>query len=186
LVCFAHEAPPAITEHERVFAALLRFSSGRTAMHIPNRLLDTVNPRADPSLGVVLDKYAQGVLGKLPRRTTLSQRLSSWLLGTLSDGEPGASAAARALGLSVRSLHRGLRAEDVTFRELLARLRYGRATTLLADPRYTASEVAFLLGFSELSSFYRAYKRWSGTTPADFRAAALGKRRAARGQRTRG
>lgn len=186
LVCFAHAAPVTTTEHARVFAAPVRFSSGRTAVHIPNGILDTVNARADASLGVVLDKYAQAILGKLPRRTTLSQRVSRWLLGTLSDGEPAASAAARALNLSVRSLHRGLRAEDVTFRELLARLRYGRATTLLADPGYTVSEVAFLLGFSELSSFYRAFKRWSATTPIDFRAAALGKRRAAPRRRSLG
>jgi AraC-like DNA-binding protein len=169
LVCFAHEAPDAIAEHTRVFAAPLRFASGRTAMHIANAVLDAVNPRADPSLGVVLDRYADSVVAKLPRRNTLTSRLNTWLLSTLADGDPVATAAASAMNLSVRSLHRGLRAEATTFRELVARLRYERATVLLGDLRYSMTEVAFMLGFSELSSFYRAFKRWSGTTPADFR-----------------
>ena len=176
LVCFAHDAPADTSEHARVFAAPLRFSSRGTALHVPNALLDSVNPRADPSLGVVLDKYAESLLGKLPRRTTLSQRLHAWVLGTLSDGEPSSSAAARALNLSVRSLHRGLSAEGTTFRALLAQIRDQRARELLADPRCNISEVGFLLGFAELSSFYRAFKRRTGTTPAEFRAKALGKR----------
>ena len=170
LVCFAHDAPHSTVEHERVFAAPVRFASGRTAMHVLNAILDAANPRADADLGVVLDKYAEAVLEKLPRRTTLTSRLNAWLLGMLTNGEPGAEAAARALNLSIRSLHRGLAAEGTTFRELVARLRYERATALLADSTYTMTEIAFLLGFSELSSFYRAFRRWSGTTPADFRA----------------
>jgi len=170
LACFAHPAPADATEHTRVFAAPLRFSSLGNALHIPNPLLDVPNPRADASLGVVLDKYVAEVLGRLPRRTTLSDRLRAWLLGTLSDGEPGAAAAARALSLSVRSLHRGLRAENATFRALLDRLRHERAAHLLANQRYSVTEVAFLLGFSEQSSFCRAFKRWAGTTPAEFRA----------------
>ncbi|MFN7940180.1 MAG: AraC family transcriptional regulator [Thermoanaerobaculia bacterium] len=184
-VCFAHPAPADTREHVRIFRAPVQFSSGPTALHVPNAILDAVNPRADPGLGLVLDKYVENVLGQLPRRTTLGDRLRTWLLASLSDGEPRAAAAARALHLSVRSLHRGLATEHLTFRGLLAGLRQEQAAKLLADPRYNLSEVAFLLGFAELSSFHRAFKRWAGTTPAEFRAAARGALPPPGGPRTR-
>jgi AraC-like DNA-binding protein len=170
LVCFAHDAPSSITEHTRLFGPTVRFASGRTAMHFSNEVLDVANPRANPDLGVVLDRYAQLELGKVANRATLSARVAAWVAGSLSSGVPGADAAARAMNLSVRSLHRGLQSERTTYRDVVARVRYERATMLLRDPSHSMSEAAFLLGFSELSSFYRAFKRWSGTTPAEFRA----------------
>ncbi|MCB1035891.1 MAG: helix-turn-helix transcriptional regulator, partial [Acidobacteria bacterium] len=85
---------------------------------------------------------------------------------------PTAAQVASALHMSVRSLHRGLKQEETSFRRLLEQLRRERAADLLAEGRCSLSEVAFLLGFSELSAFYRAFKRWTGMTPAEFRARA--------------
>jgi AraC-like DNA-binding protein len=97
----------------------------------------------------------------------------AWLVEALGSGTPTAAAAARALRLSARSLHRFLQAEGTSFRELLDQLRQERAAGLLANPRCSIGEVSFLLGFSELSSFYRAFRRWTGKTPAEFRAEIL-------------
>lgn len=173
MIGFAHAAPEHTTEHERVFQIPVQFLTGGTVMHIANPILDMRNPKADPGLLAVLDHYANDLLRQTPRRMTLSERVRTRLIEDLKNGVPTVTAIARTLHMSVRTLHRDLQAEGVSFRELVRQLRQEQATRLLADPRVSISEVAFLLGFSELSSFYRAFKRWSGKTPADFRAMAL-------------
>jgi AraC-like DNA-binding protein len=175
LVCFAHNAPPDVTEHQRVFQTPIQFLSGRTAMHIPNHILDTANASADPGLIGVLDDYAERLLQQMPVSTaaTLSERVRFQLLETLTGGIPTAEEIAQSLHMSVRTLHRNLQQEGVTFSKLLNQLRQEQATSYLTNPNISISEVAFLLGFSEISSFYRAFKRWTGTTPAEFRAEKL-------------
>ena len=173
LVCFAHDAPSDVKEHQRVFQTSVRFSSGRTAMHVSNHILDTSNAGADPGLVRVLDDYTERLLKQRPTRaaSTLSERVRSKLFETLTGGIPTAEEVAQSLHTSVRTLHRNLRQEGTTFSGLLNQLRKDRATSYLANPAISISEVAFLLGFAELSSFYRAFKRWTGTTPAEFRTA---------------
>lgn len=173
IVCFAHDSPNDTTEHQRVFRAPIRFSSGITAMHIPNHLLDSSNPRADANLASLLDRYADGLLKQAPRQASFAERVRAWLSNELNGGSPTISSAARALHVSERTLHRNLQNEGTSFRELLDQLRRERAVALLANPRCSVAEAGFLLGFAELSSFSRAFKRWTGKAPAEFRAEAL-------------
>ena len=74
------------------------------------------------------------------------------------------------LDVSIRTLHRTLAAEGTSYRRLLDQLRLDIAGRHLTDDRVSVAEVAFLAGFSELSAFHRAFKRWTGRTPAAFRA----------------
>src|SRR4030095_3577397 len=76
------------------------------------------------------------------------------------------------LKVSVRTLHRSLADEGTSYRRLLDQLRLDLAERHLADDRMSVGEVAFLLGFSELSAFHRAFKRWTGRSPVTFRAEA--------------
>lgn len=181
-VCFAHVAPDDTREHTRVFGERVEFGTGRTAMHVASEVLDKANPRADANLAQLLDRYADVLLGDMRTRTTLSGQLRVWLVEAHGGGAPTATEAANAMRMSVRTLHRHLRAEGTSFRQLLDRFRQERATELLARRDYGIAEVAFLLGFSELSSFYRAFRRWTGKTPAEFRADATGKPRGRSGQ----
>lgn len=171
LVRFAHRAPADTHEHERVFGAPVEFATGVTAMHVANAVLDAPNHRADAGLAAVLDRYAGGLLEAAPQGGEgLAARVRRRLLEGLGDEVPTAERMAGALHMSVRTLHRGLRAEGTTFRELLDQLRHERAADMLATGRCTISEVAFLLGFAETSSFSRAFKRWTGVSPARYRA----------------
>jgi AraC-like DNA-binding protein len=153
LVCFAHDAPPDVTEHKRIFQTSIQFLSGRTAMHIPNHILDASNASADLGLISVLDDYAERLLEQMPTAATLSERVRFQLLETLTGGLPTAEDIAQSLHISVRTLHRNLQQEGVTFSELLNQLRQERVASYLANPQISISEVAFLLGFSEISSF---------------------------------
>jgi AraC-like DNA-binding protein len=73
--------------------------------------------------------------------------------------------------MSRRTLERRLSEEGTTYRDLVEGLRRGLAEQFLVEPRVAIAEVAFLLGFSEASAFHRAFKRWTGKTPTDYRRA---------------
>ncbi|MEZ4653285.1 MAG: helix-turn-helix transcriptional regulator [Candidatus Eisenbacteria bacterium] len=71
--------------------------------------------------------------------------------------------------VSVRTLQRQLAAEGTTFRDLLDQLRHELAIRHLESSRHAIGEIAFLLGFAEVSTFHRAFKRWAGKSPSEYR-----------------
>ncbi|HEX7478127.1 MAG TPA: helix-turn-helix transcriptional regulator [Polyangiales bacterium] len=79
--------------------------------------------------------------------------------------------AARELGLSVRSLRRRLAEEGVCYRELAQNILEERSRQLLRDPEVSVQQAAHELGFADASAFHRAFKRWIGVTPSEFREA---------------
>ncbi len=168
-VSFAHDRPSDTTEHETVFGAPIQFTSGRTALHLRAAVLDLRNPRADPALVTLLDRYAESLLERQPHLISESARVRAWLVEAHGRGAPQAEEAAKALAMSVRTLHRRLKQEGTTFRQLLDQFRHERALALLTTRRHSIADVAFLLGYSELSAFYRAFRRWTGRSPADLR-----------------
>jgi AraC-like DNA-binding protein len=170
-VRFAHRAPLDSREHKRFFGAPVRFATGENALVLPAALLDLPCRRTDPSLLSLLDRYAADRLGG-SRTATFADRARAALSGELQAGNVTAHALAARLKLSVRTLHRSLAAEGTSYRRLLDQLRLDTARRYLSDDRMSVAEVAFLVGFSELSAFHRAFKRWTGRTPVTFRAEA--------------
>jgi AraC-like DNA-binding protein len=168
-VRFAHAAPPDVREHARFFRAPVRFGAGENAVDLERAALDAPSPRSDPALSALLERYGATLLARAPRSPAIADRARAALALALDDGHPGAPAVARRLHMSVRSLSRALAAEGTSVRELLDALRRERALRLLRDPRNGIAEVAFLCGFSELSAFHRAFRRWTGKTPGDVR-----------------
>jgi len=168
-VHFAHSAPADATDHARFFRTDVHFGMGENALVLPRRLLETSCTRADPALVAVLDRYAADRLAQMPQSHGIADRVRSELVDQLRGGEPSASRLAARLKMSVRSLNRLLAAENTSYQQLLDRLRRDLAERHLARQQMSISEVAFLLGYSELSSFHRAFKRWTGRTPAQFR-----------------
>ena len=143
----------------------------QNALVIPAEVLDLPSVNPDPALIAILDRYTSERLARSPRTNSLADHVRSALAAALDDGEVQASRVATRLKMSARTLHRGLAAEGTSFGELLAALRQELAARHLAEDRVSIGEIAFLLAFSELTSFHRAFKRWTGRTPAEFRAA---------------
>jgi AraC-like DNA-binding protein len=85
--------------------------------------------------------------------------------------DPALSAIARQLGMSVRSLQRALAEQGTTYRHVADTARCTAAQRLLAETKLTLSQAAQKLGFSDLPAFHRAFQRWTGFTPGEFRAA---------------
>ena len=101
----------------------------------------------------------------------LSERIRSVLLECLPGGEVSVDGAARRLGMSRRTLQRRLKEEGVAFRDLVRDVRERLSRHYLVNTALPYSEIAFLIGFDEPSSFFRAFREWTGTTPESMRLA---------------
>ena len=174
-VRFAHPAPASVGEHGRFFQAPVRFSAAENALTVSAATVSLPCLGADPSLASLMDRYADEHMGPGGSdRQSVADRLRDALVAEFRDGEPGVSRVAARMKMSVRTLSRSLAAEGTTYRAVLNQLRAEMASRHLANPRVSIAETAFLLGFSELSAFYRAFRRWTGLTPAQFRASGRG------------
>ena len=88
----------------------------------------------------------------------------------LARGEPSQGEVAELLNMSARTLQRKLGEGGVTYKEMLDETRRSPALAYLSASRHTVSDVTYLLGFSAGSSFTRAFRRWTGQSPSDWRA----------------
>jgi len=168
-VRFAHVPPADASDHERFFRAPVRFAMGENSFALAADLLALPCTRADAALAALLDRYADERIGRSAGIGRLADRVRSLIEAELRSGEVSATGLSKKLGMSVRSLNRLLATEGTTYQALLDALRHELAARQLGDPRTSVWEVAFQLGYSDLSAFYRAFRRWTGTTPAEFR-----------------
>ncbi|TNC86085.1 MAG: AraC family transcriptional regulator [Thalassolituus sp.] len=96
-------------------------------------------------------------------------QLSIWLEGQLPEGEPTLAEAAERFNLSARSFQRRLADEELTWKQLLEKTRRTLVERHLSVPGTTVTQLAFMLGFSDVSAFSRAFKKWYGMSPSQFR-----------------
>lgn len=170
VVEFRHAAPRATGEHARVFGGAPKFSCVVNATEWHTRDLAREVPGADPALSRVVERHAEAVLAARPPPTaSYVDRVRAQLLGSLAGGDATLASVARRSKMSERSLQRRLSAEGATFDVVLDGVRRELALRYLADPKIAVSEVAYLLGYSEPSPFHRAFRRWTGATPGDYR-----------------
>ena len=165
-VHFAHPEPASTSEHQRIFRAPLRFRSSGNRLVFDRALLDRPCLRADSEMLAVLCRLADEVLERLPATDTWADRARNAAAEELRAGDPSIERIASRLHMSARTLQRRLADEGTSYTELQDRLRHELAANYLADARLSIGEVTFLLGYSDLASFHRAVKRWTGMTPA--------------------
>ena len=168
-VQFTHAEPPYSREHARIFKAPVRFEAERDAVILPASALELPLPNADPQLCTILDSHAQLLLTQLPRVARVSQRVRELVAARLKEGAPTAEAIARKLDMSERTLRRRLNQDGTTYEDLLDGLRRALSERYLAEANLSTEEVALMLGYSDLSTFGRAFRRWHGITAAAFR-----------------
>jgi AraC-like DNA-binding protein len=171
-VGFPYPRPDDTSVHRRIFRAPLKFDCPDAHITLAKVDLDRSIVAADETLVTYLDRLAEEFLESLSRVGTFSEKVRRAVWTDLSDGHPNLEGAATRIGVSPRSLQRRLKEEGTTFAEILDDLRHRMAMYLLRDQHLAVYEVAFLLGYSEPSTFFRAFRRWESKSPREYRAAA--------------
>ncbi|HMA95796.1 MAG TPA: AraC family transcriptional regulator [Polyangiaceae bacterium] len=161
--------PTELAELEAFFGTEVRINADRCAIRFDASLLERPQQLADPQLAAFLERYAEGALATLPTTGRVSTRVREILAQGLKDGELSLKSVAKTLGMSERSLQRQLSTENTTLKRITEELRRELATTYLKRHDLCVSDVAYMLGFSETAPFFRAFKKWTGLTPGDFR-----------------
>lgn len=167
-----HAEPGYAHEYERVLGAPVNFGCARNRMRIDENWL-TRRVEAQPKYAfAILARHADEMLAELDRLDSFAARVEQMLLAKLHTGDVGIATMAVQLGLSRDTLYRRLKREGVTYEGLVAAVRHRMALDYLAGDRVSVSETAYLLGFSDPATFSRAFRRWTGRSPRDYRRAA--------------
>jgi AraC-like DNA-binding protein len=165
---FSYSPPPYADEYERILRLPVRFDAGEDGVLFPISMMDSLNPSADAALTQLLERYAADQLARIPTSARFSQRVRACILSMLPLGGLTADTVAAQFSMSDRTLRRHLQEEATSYQEILDDVRAELARRYLTKEKRRIDEVALLLGFSDPSAFTKAFRRWTGQTPADF------------------
>jgi len=170
-VGFQHPPLPRepLGELQAALACPLSFNQSETRLVLPRAFLDRALVAPNSALLAYLERHARALLTKVQEPASVSQRVRTLLSERLREGEPTQASVAKLCGMSERTLQRRLQEEATTFAQLLDEVRHALARMYLGDSQLAVFEVTFLLGYSEPSAFNRAFRRWTGASPSEFR-----------------
>jgi AraC-like DNA-binding protein len=168
LVEFQHAAPSTDRHHVDFFGCPVRFDATINGIHLGAEQLARRALLADDGLSTYLLSRLDDLAARKARRSIVDD-VRAAIVDVLPDGQPSKSQIARRLAISERTLHRQLADHGETFQAIATRARRDAAESLLTSTSHSIADVAFLTGFSDQTAFTRAFKRWTGTTPAAFR-----------------
>jgi AraC-like DNA-binding protein len=146
------------------------FGSSMNAILFGEELLSVRLPQPNQYVSSLLTERAEALLEKLEDSKSMRGRVESLLIPILHTGEADMETIASKLALSRQTLFRKLKAEGVTFEQVLDELRHKLAREYLNGKNSSVSETAYLLGFSDPAAFSRAFKRWTGASPRTIKA----------------
>jgi AraC-like DNA-binding protein len=169
-VCLPYPRPTDLVPYRDVLGEAIEFDAKRATIVFAAEDMALPVVAQDDTLCSYLDEHADRVLADLTSHS-YAERVQRVLWEQMSEGQPTIKTVARALGASTRTLQRRLREEGVGFAELLDTFRRRMAAELLQRHDLAVYEIAFLLGYSEPSTFFRAFRRWTGMSPLQYRAA---------------
>lgn len=167
-VQFAHSAPEHLTSYREVFGLIPEFDTEGTAIAFSREVLSRRFPTPVSRMERIVVETAESLLARQPTDTT-PDRVREAVVDCLPSGTINLAAVADRLMVSVRTLQRDLERDGTTFRALVDEVRAAEARRLLLQSERTQTEIAFLLGFSEITAFTRAFRRWHGAPPSHFR-----------------
>lgn len=170
LVAFRHSRNTNLQAFDRAFGCKVLFDQREPVIQFKPSDLELPLDTADSELYKVLTEYCDIVLQSKSRNTSdLLVDVERAIADRLTSGEATQHQVAKTLGMSARTLARRLAKEETTFFKTVENLRHSLAHRYLSNSDLVLAEIAFLLGYSGLSSFNDAFKRWTGKTPGQFR-----------------
>ncbi len=166
---FQHAAPGDLNLHRRLFGLDPSFGAERDEITFDPASCALPVVAADPALGELVMAHARALLERLPEDDSWTARVQRILAAELPRTMLSVDDVASAASVTRRTLQRRLSEEGTSFEEVADGLRRNLAERYLREQRVSVQETAFLLGYSEVSAFHRAFQRWTGVSPARFR-----------------
>lgn len=168
-VWFQFPPPPYIDEYQRIFKAPIKFNQVENAIILKKTTLSIRSDDYDPYLWKVLNQHAEALYSKLNVEVSIQNQVQELIFEFLPKGEMNVENIAESVCMSSRTLSRRLSQEGTSFKGLVEKTRKKMAENYLRQKTVSINDITFLLGFSELSAFSRAFKRWYGSSPSDYR-----------------
>jgi len=168
-VSFDYPAPDYVGEYTRIFGRQVRFGQPFCGLAFERSLLSAASPFVDNEFHHNLRVFTERRIGELTQQATYQSRVRALLIQAGSQRNASMQSVARTLGICDRTLRRRLTAEGTSYDAIAGDAWMTIAKAQLLDPQRTIKETAADLGFGDRRAFHRAFRRWTGMTPAQFR-----------------
>ena len=169
-ICFTQLIPESeLPVYEGYFRCQIKERQTRLSLSFARSDLAIPIPHVDTTLHHILGQQAEELLKHLPESDDFLVRLRDTLMRCLHEGYSDAGIVAKQMGLSERTLHRRLKNKHRLYRDVLKEIRKSMAIKYLGEPKLSLPEIALLLGYSEQSTFSRAFKDWYGLPPLQYK-----------------
>jgi AraC-like DNA-binding protein len=167
VVRFRHAPPRATREHEELFVCPIEFGATHTEIVFDDAALDAKMQHANEMFCAIFEQQVVRALARLPTSARAAEEVRTAARAALGSGGCTLAGTARALGVSARTMQRRLHAEGTSFGEVVDALRREMALAYL-ERRVPIPEAALLLGYADTTAFHRAFRRWTGSSPARY------------------
>ncbi|MGO1500492.1 MAG: AraC family transcriptional regulator [Marinobacter sp.] len=165
----AHPQPEYADKYQTLLGGPVVFGAVTTRLAFNIRHMSDPIPHRNPYVYSAVLRQVNGLLARLQTRRSFGRKIRRLISRQMSTDKIDADTLARQCHMSRQTLYRRLKKEGLGFHDLVEQVRKDKALRYVASDYYALGEIAFLLGFSELSAFSRAFKRWTGTAPAQYR-----------------
>jgi len=167
---FMHGRPNAKVAYADYLGCPVRFHAEWDALIYDDDTMSLPVIGADSALLKVLERACQKILGPTPKKSDIVHDVRELVVDRLAKGTVNLDTVAAQLNMSSKTLERRLAERDTTFSAVLDDIRSGLAKRYLGDTDLRLDQIAYLTGYSEAAALVRAFKRWTGATPMQFRA----------------
>ena len=169
---FRHDAPDTLSGYEDVLGPRVRFGQAENRLRFNDATIDKPLPTSNPEKLAQVRQRLDVILQRADDKSGLRERVSAEILDALTAQSVSFDGVARNLGMSERTLRRNLAEENLSYRSILEGVRKSLCETYMRDGR-SLTEIAQLLGYNDQSAFTRAFKKWHGVIPSQYKLEAI-------------
>ena len=168
-VRFKHTEPPEVGEYKRTFGNNVVFGYRINELVFPSALIEEPASNSDPAAFAAMEKRSAEMIKRLPPADPLIDKLRKTVFNALGVGDVSMQSISRLMNVSSDKLRKELSTRRTSFRFLVNSIKRDIALVYLEDRSWSLADVAFVLGFSDTSSFNRSFRGWTGETPTEYR-----------------
>jgi AraC-like DNA-binding protein len=169
-VDFEHDRPADTSAHKRIFQCPVYFNQPLNQLHFSREVMRMPAAQGNERLYLALEPYLERERQERSVSDELLSRITRMIAAGMSSGVPSLAGVSDQLGFSQRTLQRRLKDQGIEFSSLVEDVRRELALAYVKDAVYSITEVSLLVGYAESGSFTRAFRRWTGQSPQQYRA----------------